>query len=351
MFTLQSYNMNYEIMVDNIDRHKWEQYAKEFADYSIYQTWPYQQIRAEMDGQQVSRAIIKNENGHVATMGQVRIKHVKPLGLKVGYVQWGPLFRGKNGKLNCTVAALKKLCENYLGTRVNILRVVPNAFGDEAGLEVAQMLKASGFQRVPTVAPYRTMIFPLDISEQEMRSKLHRKWRSVLRKAEQKNIEIRESSDDKYLKILKEWYISSQKRKKFKGLDVQVFIRTQQLLLPGQKMNVVLAYDSSEPLTADVTSYLGDTAVGILQASSEKGLQCGASYLVWWSALLAAKHAGMKSYDLGGIDPDNNPNVYQFKLRMGGEEAFYIGAFEAYSSLRARIIWRTCERIYRYLKG
>jgi lipid II:glycine glycyltransferase (peptidoglycan interpeptide bridge formation enzyme) len=144
--------------------------------------------------------------------------------------------------------------------------------------------------------------------------------------------------------------MSAQKRKRFKGLDMQLFIRTQRLLPLGQKMNVVLAYYNGRPLTADVTSYMGDTAVGIFQASSEEGLQLGSSYLVWWKALIAAKRAGMKRYDLGGIDPKNNPSVYKFESRMGADEAVYIGAFEACANSRAKAVWHISEKIYNLFK-
>ncbi len=58
----------------------------------------------------------------------------------------------------------------------------------------------------------------------------------------------------------------------------------------------------------------------------------------------------MKRYDLGGIDPKNNPNVYQFKSRMGGEEHFYIGAFEACTNSIVKNLWRVVETFYRCLK-
>jgi len=58
----------------------------------------------------------------------------------------------------------------------------------------------------------------------------------------------------------------------------------------------------------------------------------------------------MRRYDLGGVHPDDNPSVYQFKLRMGADEASHIGAFEACSSLHARITWRAAEKVYRTLK-
>ena len=40
--------MSYTVNIDNFDRSYWEDMAKGFADYSIYQTWPYQQNRAEL---------------------------------------------------------------------------------------------------------------------------------------------------------------------------------------------------------------------------------------------------------------------------------------------------------------
>lgn len=339
-----------EVIVDNINREDWERYAGNFADYSIYQTWAYQEVRGDMDKENISRVIIKDELGQAVLMCQVRIKQVKLLGLRIGYVQWGPMIRTIDGQVKCSVKTLELLREAYVGTRVNVLRVVPNIYTHERGDSVTDMFHGGGFECVHSVVPYRTMMFPLDTSEKEMRSRLHRKWRSVLKKAEQRNIEIREGSDDAYLATLDELYASAQKRKKFKGLDMQVFRRTQQLLLPWQKMNVVLAYQDGEPLTADVTSYLGDTATGIFQASSEKAFRCGASYLVWWRAFLAARRASMRRYDLGGVHPDDNPSVYQFKLRMGADEASHIGVFEACSSLRARITWRAAEKIYRTLK-
>jgi len=342
--------MRFEVNINNFDRTEWERCVRQFTDYSIYQTWPYQQVRAEMEGQEISRAIVKDENDNVVVMCQVRIKHVKLLRLKIGYVQFGPLVRGYEGTLKCDVESLKVLQSAYLGDKVNVLRVVPNICNDESGKHLSDILSSSGFQLVRSVKLYHTMMFPLDISEKEMRCRLGRGWRSSLRKAERMNIEIRHSVDEECFQILDGLYKSAQNRKGFKGIDVSSFAKTQRLLSPGQKMNVVMAYDDGEPLTVDVTSNLGDTAVGIFQASSQKGLKLGSSYLVWWHALLAAKRAGMKRYDLGGVDPDKNPNVYQFKARMGGEDAYYVGAFEATTNTIIKNMWHIGEKIYRIIK-
>ena len=342
--------MAYEVLVDDISREDWERYAKDFADYTIYQTWPYQQVRAKMDGQEVSRVVIKDENGHIATMCQVRIKHVKLLGLRIGYGQAGPLFRRKDGKSICTTEALQKLREAYLGTKVNVLRVVPNVCTDEVGRTFAEMLQSAGFTHVRSVEPYRTLVLPVDDSEEEIRKRLRKSFRRDLRYAEKADIQIKEGRNKEFCDMLGKLYHGLLRRKKFKGLNPREFIETQTMLSTPEKMDIVVAYLDGEPVAAHLASNLGDTAVVLLAASNERGLSCGSSYLVWYKGAVSALNAGMKWYDLGGIDPDNNPTVYQFKSRMGGEEVFHVGAFEACSSLCAKTTWRIAEKVYNLIK-
>lgn len=343
--------MTHQVIIDDFDSRQWEKYACEFADYSIYQTWAYQQVRAENDGQEISRAIVKNGNDNVVTMCQVRIKSVKPLGLRIGYVQWGPLICSKEFQPKSVVAALKELHQAYLGNKVNVLRVVPNVVRGQAGICIEDILVGCDFQHVCSVPDYHTMILPLEGDEECLRRRLHRSWQRYLKKAEKSNIEIREGTSREYFEILKKLYLSAKRRKGFKGLDPDLFAKTQELLSASEKMNVVVAYYEGQPVTAHITSHLGDTALGILAASNEVALRCNASYLAWWRTLLAGKRAGMKKYDLGGINPGGNPHVYQFKSRMGAEEAYNIGTFEVCGSMRVQVIWHLAEKVHNLVKG
>jgi len=256
-----------EVIVDNISREDWERYADDFGDYSIYQTWPYQQVRAELDGQELNQVVVKEENGHVLTMCQMRIRHVKPLGLKIGYVQWGPLFRRKDGTVKCSVQALDIMQRSYLGSRVNVLRVLPNAEANRSGQEFAAILESVGFEYVSNVKPHLTMMVPVDDSEEQMRRRLHRSWRRGLIKAERNGIEIKESEDSKYFDVLEKMYLEAKKRKAFKGLNPQEFIRPQLMLSDKEKMNVIVAYYDGEPITSHASSHLGDTDVCLLYTS------------------------------------------------------------------------------------
>ncbi len=340
----------YKIIVDAIDKDQWRNFACSFGDYSIYQSWGYQQVRSESDGQGISRIVIVDKNDQPVTMAQVRIKDCSLLGLRIGYVQWGPLLRRADGDTKCSVDVLKILQRTCMSRGINVLRFMPNACDDEQGIGFAGMLKESGFEFVKSVKPYRTMMLSVEGDDDQLRSRFHRSWRRGLKKAEQSGLDISESLNGQSFKLLEELYLEAKKRKGFKGLNPREFVRTQQLLSDREKMNVVAACYEGHPVAIHATGHFGDTAVGALAASSQKGLEFGASYLVWWKTLLAARDAGMKRYDLGGIDPEKNPSVYQFKMRMGAREENYIGAFEICSSKRVKSVWRSAEKIYWLIK-
>lgn len=343
--------MKYEVKIDSISREQWEQCAKLFADYSIYQTWSYQQVRAEMDRQSISRVIITDEVGNLVTMCQVRIKNVRALRLRIGYVQWGPLFRRKDGQVDCPIEAMNKLREAFVGSRVDILRLVPNINDDQTGKQIAESLIAAGFLHVPDHRNYRTIVLPIDCSCEKIQSRLHGSFRRKLKKAESAGIEVQQGNGPEFMAILERLYLASVKRKNFKGLNPDEFTRPQALLSVDEKMSLLVAYKDAEPISVLLMSNLGDTSIVLLPATTEKGLKCWASYLVAFRGVIAAKNAGMKICDLGGIDPMKNPNLYLFKFGTGGNEVFHIGAFEAYTGPVAMSLWRVVERTYQLISG
>jgi lipid II:glycine glycyltransferase (peptidoglycan interpeptide bridge formation enzyme) len=342
--------MDYTILIDSIDAQQWEQYAHGFVDYSIYQTWAYQQVRAESDRQEVRRIIIKDENGEAVLMCHLRIKAIRPLGIRIGYVQSGPLMLRERGELDCLPDALKQLRDSCSHMSINVLRVVPNLRNDEVGEKIGGLLEFSGFKKNQRVAPYRTFIVSLKEPEEEILARIHRESRRILKKAEKMLIEVRQGTSHEFFEILENLYAGAKERKGFEGVDSAEYAKTQQMLAQNDKAIVLIAYYDGQPITAHATTHFGTTAVPILTASNETGLSCGTSYLLWWRAYLIAKSLGMERYDLGGVDPDRNPDGYRFKKRMGGDETFYLGAFEMYKNSIVERLWHAAEGAHRLLK-
>jgi lipid II:glycine glycyltransferase (peptidoglycan interpeptide bridge formation enzyme) len=121
------------------------------------------------------------------------------------------------------------------------------------------------------------------------------------------------------------------------GIDF--FKRVQEKAKSSESMVVHLAWHDGELVAGHIGSYVGDTAVYLLGATNSKGREIRASYLLQWAAIEHAKSVGNFFYDLGGIDQENNPDVYRFKKRLNGRRVAEIGPYElAQTSLIRRTL-------------
>ena len=332
----------------SISKNKWRQIAKEFADNSIYQTWEYQQVRTEEDGHEFNRFVLKDPGGDIICMGIVRIKTIRPIGFRIGYIQNGPLLMKADDDKICPMEALKALRNYYVGPIVSILRAIPHIPNDSMGEEIINEFKLAGFSHNNT-EPYQTFLVSLHEDEDEILSRINRKGRSSIRKAKKKlNIVIEDN--ERAFEVLDSLYTQAKERKRFKGIDAHTFYETQKMLDEEDKIVVFLAYYEGVPIAAMATAHFGKTALGIISASTEKGLKLGASYLLYWEAYLYAKKRGLHYWDMGGFDKTNNPGVYLYKQRMGGTEVKSIGSFDAYSNIATHFFIKFIELFVNKLK-
>ncbi len=342
--------MSCHVTIDSVSESQWTQYAQQFEDYSIYQTCAYQQVRGQIDDCEVHRLVVRADNAEVLTMCQIRAQRIRPLGIRIGYAQWGPLFRTSGGAIDCPVDVLNVLRDACFGLGIDVLRLAPNLVDDPAGKEISAALEESGFLKLQDVPPYHTTSLSLGCDNAALRKGLHQSWRRMLHKAERAGVETKEHTDQGPFGMLERFYADLARRKGLKGVDPDVFARTQSALPESEKMCLMVGYCHDEPVTVHVTSNLGATGVFLLSASSQEGYECRASYLAWWRAILRSSDLGMKNYDTGGLDFIKAPDIARFKAGMGGTETFHIGTFEAYADRRASVIWRVSKRLYRLVK-
>jgi hypothetical protein len=343
-------NMSYDVTIDSVNESQWTQSARLFADYSIYQTCAYQQVRGQIDGSDVHRLIVRADDGEILAMCHVRVQRVRPLGLRIGYVQWGPLLRKGVGAIGRPADLLNVLRDACFGLGIDVLRLAPNWVDDAAGKEISAALKEIGFRKLEDVPAYHTTLLSLNCDVAALRQGLHQSWRRMLHKAEAAGVDVKEHTDQGPFGMLQRFYADLARKKGLKGVDPNVFARTQIALPESEKMCLTVGYRRDEPVTVHVTSNLGATGVFLLSASSQDGYECRASYLAWWRAITRSSDVGMKNYDTGGIDFTKAPDIARFKAGIGGNETFHIGTFEAYVDKRASIIWSVSKRLYRLVR-
>jgi len=136
-------------------------------------------------------------------------------------------------------------------------------------------------------------------------------------------------------------YKQMRERKAFESTaDVEEFGRLQEDLPEAHRMRILICEQDGVPMAGLVASSMGDSAIYLLGATSDDGLNAKGAYLLQWTLIQWLKENGFKRYDLGGIDPQRNPGVYHFKSGLSGADVSQLTPLVACNSLVSSAIVR-----------
>jgi len=319
----------YTTEVEKVTEQEWSELCGRFVDANIYQTWAYGSIR--WGEKNLSHIVLRDGNDPVG-IAQLRI--VRPKGIRAGiaYLRWGPLCHSRTRDLNPddVHAMAEALRKEYTDRRGLCLEIVPNAFRESRRAEIFQNAfeQFEGKSAIGTEA-YRTFVLDLSAPLDDLRRALHRRWRGYLNTAERNELLVTEGEDlERYFTFCR-LYEQMLKRKRFwTGVRIEEFARIQERLPQHQRMRVFLSEHGGRPVAALVCSSMGDSAIYLLGASVDD-MRIRASYLLHWTVIKWLKNNGTRYYDLGGIDPVNNPGVYQFKRGLSGVDVSHLSSLVA----------------------
>lgn len=335
--------------VDQVAAQEWSEICRRFGDYSIYQTWGFGEISAAHTGSQLSRIVVKYGD-RIIGAAQVRIKKLPLLNSGLAYVYFGPMGSRGAACADEYAEVLDCVRSEYAKRRGLKVRIIPNMCSRPGDETACREINNVGYHPNKAAPPYRTFLVDLWPAVDALRKNLAQKWRNGLNQAEKRGVTVEVRVDDEAMRQFEELYETMWSRKQFEtGVTVSSFRRLQQLLPPDEKLTIHLAYQDGMLAAGHVSSTLGDTCVYVLGASNDMGRDCKASYCLQWHAMLAAKQAGAKWYDLGGIDPAKNPGVYHFKAGLGGVDTHFVGSFDCHPQGVGRYLVPLAERVYRTL--
>lgn len=338
--------------VDQVSEGEWNALIEGFADASVYQTWAYGAV--SWGEKQLSHLVLRRDDAPVA-LAQLRIVRVPVLGSGIAYVRWGPLSVPWRSTWDPTVwrAITEALIEEYVVRRGLVLRVVPNTFRQEpAAGAIESIWSELGLVEDASVRSYHTLRVDLRASVEVLRRQLSGRWRRQLSIAERNQLEIVEGrTDDLYQQFLI-LYGEMMARKRFDtSVDVDEFLRIQRQLPDSQKMMILLCLAGGVPVAGLVVATVGRTAIYLLAATGDEGLEARGSYLLQWHALQRLKALGLEWYDLGGVNQEINPGVFTFKSGMGGEDVRQLGRYQLSRAGLSRLTVRVGEGVSRVVRG
>jgi lipid II:glycine glycyltransferase (peptidoglycan interpeptide bridge formation enzyme) len=264
------------------------------------------------------------KDDEVVGMAQLRI--IRPTRFKFGmaYLRWGPLCHRRGAELDAEVAACMAcaLYQEYVGKRGLLLQIVPNAFVDSPRGALFQSA-FSGFKQEPRTANnnYRTFVVDLTPDLDQLRKNLDAKWRNKLTQSEKKGLKVIAGNGVDEYRLFCQMYQEMWERKAFETtVDVKEFERIQEELPKNHRMQIMICEQGGVPVAGVVASAMGESGIYLLGATSDAGLKSKGAYLLQWTMIQWLKENGVKTYDLGGIDPEVNPGVYSFKKGFSGTD-------------------------------
>lgn len=342
----------WKIEVDEATPAEWARMLDLFSDANIYQTWSYGRVR--WGEENLSHIVLRRDREPLA-IAQLRI--IRPIRLKFGiaYLRWGPLCerRGEVPNPEVAMAMACALEEEYARKRKLSLKILPNAFGNSPRAAVFHSA-FSRFTREPIGAEraYRTFLLDLTPDLADLRKRFDVKWRNQLTRSEKNNLQVVAGCGRADYRTFCEIYYQMLKRKGFKTtVDVDEFRRIQEELPERHRMYVLIAQNHGAPVAGLVASAMGDSAIYLLGATSDAGLQCKGAYLLHWNLIERLKADGIRWYDLGGIDPEKNPGVFHFKKGFSGADASHIDPLVICGSPVSFAIAKAGMAVQRALQG
>lgn len=320
-----------------------------FDDANLYQTPAY--CREGKAGANLSHLVLFEKDIPIG-VALVRIRKLPPTKTGFAHVYWGPLWRLRNCEediehLGLVLNALK---QEYVNKRGLLLRIESNLIEDGDVERYSKVFAKQGFHTVHS-ARYNTFVLDLDKDLDQLRKNLRGNWRGHLSKAERNGLKTISGSETTLFNNFCSLYFALLKRKKFDDVqDAEMCSRVQEALPNRFKMRISQCEHQGEIAASVVCSTIGNSAVYLLGATSEKGMKTRGSYLLQWEMLKWLKEKGTRYYDLGGIDPEGNPGVYHFKEGFRGRKVTSLGRYECAPGRMRQFLLKNVENVYNQVK-
>lgn len=226
------------------------------------------------------------------------------------------------GTLEAVFRLLRKACPRSPLSRASLLPELPASPENEA------LLARCGFRK--SGPGYRTAWLDLTPGEEALKAGLARDWRQRLRGAEKSGLVLDSDWKADNLPWLMKQEHDQAAAKGFRPMTGALAVRLRNAMVKGGREGegalMVTALDTRAPVACGLFFRHGTVATSQISWASEAGRKAGAMRLVLWKAMLELKARGVRTLDLGGINPEA-PGIAEFKLGTGAETSETVGQY------------------------
>lgn len=205
---------------------------------------------------------------------------------------------------------------------------------DPQNPDFVEVLKQQGARRIGDNQPSCTQVINITRSEEELRKDLASGHRNGINGTERRGIKIdavnRREDLDELLRMLAD----TARRSRTVFQDAYYFQTMWSALHDSGVAKLYTASVDKQPVAAAIFFDWGDTRSYLYAGAwQDKNREVKASVSLVWQAIMDARQAGMKRFDLWGIAPGDDPQhawagITKFKQGFGGERVTYPGTWD-----------------------
>jgi len=287
------------------------------------------------------------------------VEHELPIVGNYFYVSRGPLTESNSG----LSLGMQEMINVAKKNNVGWIRVEPK------NEDVLKIIKDTISEKI-VKAPHDMQpkeVFVLDISKpaEQLLAEMKSKTRYNINLAQKRGVSVQAISNfqfpiskqyvDDFLKLTKVMAVRQ-------GISAhpEEYYRKMIETLPADMLKIYVAEYDGKIIAANLVIFYGDMATYLHGASSNEHRNVMAPYLLQWQAILDAKDAGCKYYDLGGIKTSNIKNqtsndwqgITNFKLGFSPntQPVVFPGSYDIIINTRKYAVYKGLQRAKMFIK-
>ena len=306
------------VIANDMTMKEWDKKLVHFSDYDFYQSYNWGEYKKDF-GWIPYRSIAIDSNNKIIAMAQCLLRSL-PCSVGISWCPGGPIGDYRAINTNFIELYCKEVEKRILYFRIgpkNILCDDSSNFLVKTGWKTPKYKITSGL----------SMYLDLTVDEENLKAKFSKNWRRNFNRFKKEDLFIR-----KWENINIEEMIDLYRDvERFKKIGVQYTdIELRKIFYFFKDKITIYRCDNSKGALVAFRGaiILGSNAYDFFAATHESARKLYPSNRLLWIMILHCKRIGISYYDLGGIDPINNPGVYNFKKGTGAKHFESLGEWE-----------------------
>lgn len=293
----------------------WNEKLVELADYSPFQTFEWGRYHESL-GWQPLYCVASDEQGNVSAMALILLKKIF---LKTG-LAWSP--GGPVGALEMFDESLPKEILAETGMKRLYLRF--RADRPRRTEDTIRLMHKNWSRPLRRMGTSWSMELDLEGAPEKIEENFKSSWRRQLRLAEKNPLVVKQIVDPD----IEELHGAYREMERIKGLPELFSKEKLENLFRIARPNLIVYRcedESGNLLSMRGVLFTGRKAVEYMGVTNDRGRDLRASFPLEREIIRHCLRTGITSYDLGGIDPLENPGCHRFKRGTGAREVEFLG--------------------------